>query len=334
MMDAKRKIQGSGGRKAAPAGRTCVRHPTRPQAAQHRTPNTQYRTPNTVHPGFTLIEMITVIAIIAILAAFIFPAMAAVREGGKRTGCMENMRQVVQALKMYKDDWGIYPEALFGYDIIPQSGPQLARRFLYPQYIHDRQAFNCPASEFSAPGQDVEFVDPQNGTTLQPPNRVGDDLCMTPGVLMNQGGALTQGCSYPSGGCLANQTSKQFYLYPWDSYDGGPYPNLHTNLTCGTPAQPFPSRSLNYIANYQRRWVPPDPNNPPDPRQMVLRQPSEQTVVTWCLNHYHLDVNGNPQPGSLALVAFLDGRVQSLPASRMLTWDNAEGNTWKVQAKP
>jgi len=318
MMDEKQRVEKPRGRSRVVCGRPSVRRP-----------NITYRTPNTARPGFTLIEMITVIAIIAILMAFLFPAMAAVRQSGKRTGCMENMRQIVQALKMYKDDWGVYPEALYGYDIISQggNGQQLERRFLYPHYIHDRQAFNCPASEFGAPGQDVDF-------TVNPPARVGDDLCMTQGVLMNQGGAPTQGCAYPAGGCVPNQAPAQFYLYPWDSYDGGPLPNNHDNLQCGTPAQPFPSRSLNYIVNYQRRWVPPDPNNPPDPRQLVVRQASEQTVVTWCLNHYHLDANGNPQPGSLALVAFLDGRVQSLPAANMLTWDNAEGNTWKVQPKP
>jgi prepilin-type N-terminal cleavage/methylation domain-containing protein len=290
-------------------------------------PKAQRLRPNARRHGFTIIELLTVIAIIAILAAFLFPAIAAVREGGHKTGCMEHMRQIVQALKMYKDDWGVYPEALYGYDIIDQNGIQRARRFLYPQYINSRQTFVCPESDWGAPGQDVDF-------TQSPPPRVGDDLCMTPGKLMNLGGKPTQGCGYPGVNCPPNQQPLNYYLYPWDSYDGGQYQNSRSGIDCGTPAQPYASPALNYILNYQRRWEPPVPNDPDSlVKQLSLRQPSDQTVVTWCLNHFHVE-GGRPQEGSLALVAFLDGRVQSIPAVQMMTWDNAEGNTWKAAPKP
>src|ERR1051325_2523252 len=64
--------------------------------------------------GFTLIELLTVIAIIGILAGLLFPVMAQVREGMRKTQCSTNIHQITQAMKMYRDDWRVYPDAIYG----------------------------------------------------------------------------------------------------------------------------------------------------------------------------------------------------------------------------
>jgi len=54
--------------------------------------------------GFTLIELLVVIAVIGILATLLFPALNKANAQAKRTVCINNLRQINFALRMYADD--------------------------------------------------------------------------------------------------------------------------------------------------------------------------------------------------------------------------------------
>lgn len=56
--------------------------------------------------GFTLIELLVVIAIIAILAAILFPVMAAAKKQAITVRCTSNLKQIGYAVQMYVDDNG------------------------------------------------------------------------------------------------------------------------------------------------------------------------------------------------------------------------------------
>jgi prepilin-type N-terminal cleavage/methylation domain-containing protein/prepilin-type processing-associated H-X9-DG protein len=54
--------------------------------------------------GFTLIELLVVIAIIAVLLAILMPALSRVKEQGKRSKCLYNLKQLTLCWIMYADE--------------------------------------------------------------------------------------------------------------------------------------------------------------------------------------------------------------------------------------
>ncbi len=61
--------------------------------------------------GFTIVELVIVIAVIAILAAVLIPTFAAVVEKANRSAAMQNARNAVSTMEMVED--GQIPEGIF-----------------------------------------------------------------------------------------------------------------------------------------------------------------------------------------------------------------------------
>lgn len=53
--------------------------------------------------AFTLVEVIVVVAILAVLAALLYPVLAKAKEGSKMATCRSNLRQRFVALQLYRD---------------------------------------------------------------------------------------------------------------------------------------------------------------------------------------------------------------------------------------
>jgi prepilin-type N-terminal cleavage/methylation domain-containing protein/prepilin-type processing-associated H-X9-DG protein len=97
--------------------------------------------------GFTLVELLVVIGIIAVLIALLLPSLNRAREHARRTACLSNLRQLAAAMIMYNNEnKGRFPA--------PGSGQQIDDWI----YWEDEVTANVPIARNPDEGKLVPYM--------------------------------------------------------------------------------------------------------------------------------------------------------------------------------
>jgi prepilin-type N-terminal cleavage/methylation domain-containing protein len=259
--------------------------------------------------GFTLVEMLTVIAIIAILAAIIFPVAGTVRENARRGRCTSNLSQIFVALETYKQDFNAYPPVLGAY-----------ARYRNGNLILNN--CNVPRDQVMP----FNFAPKPLGTYLK-----NDEIFHCPNNPVDDKQVITAAV-YPVGHALAGQAvrldpadpnSAIVCFYRYDSYSIGRLPGniyelRYTLFWSNQVLNDEEDRRNGNLTDYTDGYFnnPIGPKSTDTPRQLGYRRPDPTTVVTWCT--YHRSYRGNqPERAKNDLVLFLNNSVKPVDSYEM-----------------
>lgn len=109
--------------------------------------------PRGTETGFTLVELMVVIAIIAILMALLMPAISRAKAKANQTSCLNNMRQLTLAATMYASD---HDEEFPARRIPTNAWPHK----LKPYYVN-WQIIACPSDRFGLVGLFANDLNPK-----------------------------------------------------------------------------------------------------------------------------------------------------------------------------
>ncbi|MDF3130114.1 type II secretion system protein [Kiritimatiellaeota bacterium B1221] len=98
--------------------------------------------------AFTLIEMLVVIAIIALLMTLLAPVAGRTMENSRRSTCAGNIRSLTQGLLSYANDHqGFFPPTAPNSNSWPWDGDWAIRYSdFYKNYLTDKEVYFCPTA--------------------------------------------------------------------------------------------------------------------------------------------------------------------------------------------
>ena len=87
--------------------------------------------------GFTLVEVLVVVVILGLLAALVVPRVVGRGEEAKRTAASVQIREIEQALEMYRLDSSMYPTTAQGLEalVVKPSIPPEPRKYREGGYL-------------------------------------------------------------------------------------------------------------------------------------------------------------------------------------------------------
>jgi len=167
--------------------------------------------------GFTLVELMVVIAIAVLLAGIVIPVGKSLRDGNRMMACVSNLHAIHQALRMYYLDEGAVPPPYEpgapGADDNKPDAPIGLYRLYVTGYLGRDTTFHCPSHSRAA---DKRNINPTNPVWLHSYDMVDPDAKYD---TANPIGALARYKYMPYRGALPGDPDYRRQLAPPDPDD-------------------------------------------------------------------------------------------------------------------
>lgn len=270
--------------------------------------------------GFTLTELLIVIAIVTVIASFLFPVLHSLRDRRRQLTCVTNMHALAQAAAISKIDNGAYPPRLLGIaerrdgwpwldgdlnSLVPAD--QMRHGFLFPAYVPHIETFHCPKNRAQekdaitsaryAPNSPRDTkanyaVEGKGGATVESDHGVVDRR------LMQQDPERYRAI-------IRSRAAMQFYLF--DSYDITPSVGPDGNFVASNGEQVF-------SIVYERDWTG-NAGATDVPQQLKYPDaPLDRTILGWCSLH------SEGRGSNRCNVMFASGSVKSIEVRRLFLY--------------
>ena len=269
--------------------------------------------------GFTIIEILVVLAISALLSSILFASFRSVSDGNKKSSCQNNLVQIYQATRLYAQDANgelpyLNPGVVTNNAKVPANGLGLWALYAYPastdldcdkltsqlpdpndtsanvpplaSYIRSTKFFHCPYDHFD------KVAEPSNGCKVAAGTKLKTDVEQYTGT--------------------DNKTHLNPYYLSYQSVDDLPSTPAAAPINLPTYSSlraPDSKRGLLFYKGTDATA-----NTNPAVRS------ADNTIVAWCRFHRSLTGDGatKDKASNFDNVLFLDGTVQYLPTKQLI----------------